>query len=149
MLSYRRGLQPVQTQAHAGHPGSRHPGDHSLLLSGIHRQTTCSRSELRYADYYCDDHILANLYPYKNNHPDSDTFFDIDPDHHFYYNHHAHFNIDSQRHTHIYTHLDSTPHAHFQPKPNADNDIHIHGDVYIYRHSSATDFHLHTNSALI
>ena len=139
MLSYLRGLQPLQAQPHAGHPGSHCPGDHSLLLSGNHRPTTCPRPELRYSDRHRDGHFLTDLYQYANYYPDSDSYLHLHPDDHPSAYRHA----DSQRYSYI--HLDSDPHAHFHAKRNADTNIHtdtdinFHADFHFYRNPHPTD----------
>jgi hypothetical protein len=141
MLSYLRGHQPIEAQANAAHPGSHHPGDHPLLLSGDHRLAICSRSGLHYADFNRNDYFHANLYLYANRVPD----FDIHPGAH----HHGDRNKDSQCDAYIYLHLHSAPPAHFYAKRDSDSDIHTHSctninfnpDFDIYRQSPPANPH--------
>jgi len=145
MLSYLRGHQPIEAQANAAHPGSHHPGDHPLLLSGDHRPATCSRSGLHYADNNRNNYFHANLYLYANRVPDSDIHLDDL----LHAHHHGDRNKDSQRHAYLYIHLDSAPPAHFYAERDSDSDIHTYSypninfnsDFDIYRQSPPTNPH--------
>lgn len=144
MLSYRRALQSLQAQPHAGHPGSHHPGDRSLLLSWDHRSTICPRPELRHTDHHRDGHFHTDLYKDANYHHDSDSYLDLHPIEHPF----AYRLSDGQRNTYIL--LDSDPHSHFHTKRNPDTDILTNTDANINFYTTTdidfhADFHFHRN----
>ena len=143
MLSYRRALQPLQAQPHAGYPGSHHPGNHPVLLPGNHRTANCPRSKFEYPNHHRDSHFHIDLHLYVNNHPDSYTELDSHPDINVHTHSYAH------RQPYAYIHLDPDPLANFHSQRNADADIHtgtnchIYADLHIHRNLSSSHFYSH------
>jgi hypothetical protein len=136
MLSSPGVVQLIEAQSYAGHPGSHHPGNHPLLLPGDRRPAIRTRSENRYTNHHCDDHVHTNLYLYAN------RFLDKDIDIHSDEN--ANTNPDRQRLDHFYAHLDPIPFSHIHAKRNADTNANLDTVFHIYRHPIAAVPHHHT-----
>jgi hypothetical protein len=105
MLSYSYVHECVEAQPHPLDPGSRHPGDHSILLPGAHIDADCAHSQRadRDANSFPDIHSQR----YANLHPDWDAQHDFDSDCH------QHINGNTQLHSYP----DIRPTATFRPTP--------------------------------
>jgi len=88
MIKYSRVHECIEAQPHPFDPGSRHPGDHSMLLPGSHRAPDRTHPQRTNGD----------AQPYRDIYPKRYTYLhrDGDAQHDFDRNYHKHLDNNTQ-----------------------------------------------------
>ena len=132
MIKYSRVYQHIEAQPHPFDPGSRHPGDHSVLLPGSHRSPDCTHPQRAYSDAQPYGDLYTKRYTYL--HRDRDA----QPDAYRYQHKHNddHTQCDIQCDTHLDVYPDKSTNRHVHTHSPADINpaayMDTHTDVYIF-----------------
>ena len=125
MLSFLRALQSLHARSQTHHPGRYHPGDHSLLLPGDHRQAIRHVSEN--SNTHFNHYTVINRY--RHIHRYSNFLHDLvpNPDQHpNQYTHRPTFNypnINLYFNFHLHAHPYIDPYSDSQPNPLPTTDL--------------------------
>jgi hypothetical protein len=92
MIKYSRVHEHIEAQPHPSDPGSRHPGDHSLLLPWFHRAADRTHPQRTNGDAQPYRDIYAKRYTYL--HHNGDAQHDAYRDYHKHINDNAQFDPD-------------------------------------------------------